>query len=81
MFSQIACAIKEIVRKAGAESYPHIICGDFNSEPFSPGYLMAKNGYLSDEGTIDQLQQLHNLQFPDGRVRQILTITHNLFMP
>ena len=54
--------------KAGAEACPHIICGDFNSEPFSPGYLMAKDGYLSDEGTINRLQQLQNLQFPDGRV-------------
>ena len=69
LYLQIACAIKEIVSKAGAESCPHIICGDFNSEPFSPGYLMAKDGYLSNEGTINKLQQLHNLQFPDGRVR------------
>lgn len=69
---QIACAIKEIVSKAGAEAYPHIICGDFNSEPFSPGYLMAKDGYLSDEGTINKLQQLQNLQFPDGRTEALV---------
>ena len=29
---------------------------------------MAKDGYLSDEGTINKLQQLQNLKFPDGRV-------------
>ena len=69
IFFQIACAIKEVVNKAGSEACPHIMCGDFNSEPLSAGYCMAKDGYLSDEATITQLQSLTNLELPDEQVR------------
>ena len=55
------------------------MCGDFNSEPHSPGYLMAKDGYFNDEGTITKLQQIANLQLPDGRVRYQDTYKDSLF--
>lgn len=76
---QIACAIKEVVNKAGSEACPHIMCGDFNSEPHSPGYLMAKDGYFNDEGTITKLQQIANLQLPDGRAESLVNCMWQAF--
>ena len=65
---KVASAIKETVSKAGGDSVPHIICGDFNSPPLSPGYLVARDGYPSGDETITKLQQIKGLQLPEGKV-------------
>lgn len=64
---QISCAIKELVGKANNGSFPHIICGDFNSSPDTPGYQLARDGYLSDE-MIQKLQSSEDMEMPDGSV-------------
>lgn len=65
---QIASAVKEIVSKATGDNFPHIICGDFNSPPMSPGYLVARDGYPSGDETINTLMKIENLELPDGKV-------------
>lgn len=65
----MACAIKQLVAKAGSDLHPHIICGDFNSEVTSPAYQLAKDGYLSDDH-IQKLQSLQNLDIADGSVSE-----------
>ncbi|KAK6170497.1 hypothetical protein SNE40_018878 [Patella caerulea] len=62
---QIASAVKEIVSKAGNDTSPFLFCGDFNSEITSPGYQLARDGYLSDTN-IQKLQSLENLETTDG---------------
>ncbi|ESO92200.1 hypothetical protein LOTGIDRAFT_233228 [Lottia gigantea] len=62
---QIASAIKEIVNKAGNDTSPFIITGDFNSEISSSGYQLGRDGYLSDVN-IQKLQSLENLQTKEG---------------
>ncbi|XP_064595309.1 fibrous sheath CABYR-binding protein-like [Liolophura sinensis] len=62
---QISCAIKELVGKASNGNFPHIICGDFNSAPDTPGYQLARDGYLSDE-MIQKLQSSEDMEMPDG---------------
>lgn len=64
---QIASTVKEIVSRAGADDFPHIICGDFNSTPNSPGYLVARDGYPSGEETFTKLQQVIGLLLPEGQ--------------
>ncbi|KAL4233560.1 hypothetical protein ACF0H5_008240 [Mactra antiquata] len=64
---QIASAVKEIVSNADGDVFPHIICGDFNSPPMSPGYLVARDGYPSGDETINILMQIENLQLPEGK--------------
>ncbi|WAR08712.1 CCR4-like protein [Mya arenaria] len=64
---QVASAVKEIVSKCGGDSFPHIICGDFNSPPLSPGYLVARDGYPSGDETINRLMQIEGLEMPDGK--------------
>ncbi|CAG5130917.1 unnamed protein product, partial [Candidula unifasciata] len=68
---QVACAIKQLVAKAGNDSCPHIICGDFNSEVTSPAYQLAKDGYLSDDH-IHKLQSLQNLEITDESSRALV---------
>ncbi|BFZ09921.1 hypothetical protein BsWGS_12960 [Bradybaena similaris] len=68
---QVACAIKQLVAKAGSDLHPHIICGDFNSEVTSPAYQLAKDGYLSDDH-IQKLQSLQNLDVADGSSRSLI---------
>lgn len=65
---QIASAVKEIVSKAGGDNFPHIICGDFNSPPMSPGYLVASDGYPSGDEIINKLMEIQGLELPDGKV-------------
>ncbi|XP_060577975.1 myb-like protein X isoform X2 [Ruditapes philippinarum] len=64
---QIASAVKEIVSKASGDNFPHIICGDFNSPPMSPGYLVAKDGYPSGDETINTLMKIEGLELPDSK--------------
>ncbi|XP_035827524.1 actin cytoskeleton-regulatory complex protein pan1 [Aplysia californica] len=68
---QVASAIKELVSKAGNDLNPHIICGDFNSEVTSPGYQLAKEGYLSD-AHIRNLQAMETMDNTDGSSRSII---------
>lgn len=68
---QIACAIKQLVAKAGSDLNPHIICGDFNSKVTMAGYQLAKDGYLSDEH-IRKLQTLEALTNTDGSSRSLI---------
>ncbi|GFS27034.1 glucose-repressible alcohol dehydrogenase transcriptional effector [Elysia marginata] len=68
---QIACAIKQLVAKAGNDLSPHIICGDFNSKVTMAGYQLAKDGYLSDEH-IRTLQALEALTNTDGSSRSLI---------
>ncbi|XP_062610899.1 uncharacterized protein LOC134272714 [Saccostrea cucullata] len=75
---QIACAIKEVVNKAGSDMNPHIICGDFNSEVTSPGYQLCTERYLSD-ACIQQLQSLENLQFQDGSKSSLINTLWRAF--
>lgn len=49
--------------QAGGIDNPHIICGDFNSEPTSPGYALARDGYPSDE-TLNVLKSLKEIDVP-----------------
>lgn len=65
---QIASAVKEIVSKAGGDNFPHIICGDFNSPPMTPGYLVASDGYPSGDEVITKLMDIKRLELPDGKV-------------
>lgn len=62
---QIARAIKEVVNRAGNDFNPHVICGDFNSSPKSPGYQLASEGYLAD-AMIQLLQSSKTMEMPDG---------------
>ncbi|XP_029649667.1 mucin-17 [Octopus sinensis] len=62
---QIARAIREVVNRAGSDSNPHVICGDFNSSPKSPGYQLASEGYLAD-AMIQLLQSSKTMEMPDG---------------
>ncbi|CAE1156954.1 unnamed protein product [Acanthosepion pharaonis] len=62
---QIARAIREVVNRAGNDSSPHVICGDFNSFPQAPGYQLASEGYLSDS-MIHFLQSSKTMEMPDG---------------
>ena len=64
---QIASAIKELVSQAGGADKPHIICGDFNSTPYSAGYQLARDGYLNDR-YVTSLQQLDRIEASDGEV-------------
>ncbi|XP_041354854.1 muscle M-line assembly protein unc-89-like [Gigantopelta aegis] len=57
---QIACAIKEVVNRAGSNDSSHIICGDFNLGSSTPGYQLACDGYLSD-ASLATLQAIENL--------------------
>jgi len=68
---QIASAVKEIVGRSGGDSFPHIICGDFNSPPLSPGYLVARDGYPAGDETINRLMEIQGLQLPEGKVGDI----------
>ncbi|KAH9508393.1 hypothetical protein Btru_055090 [Bulinus truncatus] len=61
---QVACAVKELVSKAGSDLNPHIICGDFNSLFSSPGYQLARDGYLVDTN-IKKLQAIQALELTD----------------
>ena len=61
------CAIRELVRQAGSDSNPRILCGDFNSTVTSAGYQLATEGYFNDD-VLKQLQALENLNMPDGTV-------------
>lgn len=66
-YLQVASAIKEIVTRAGSDSSPHILCGDFNSEAGSPPRQLACDGYLGDT-SIQKLRALENLTLADGSV-------------
>ncbi|GFN85747.1 glucose-repressible alcohol dehydrogenase transcriptional effector [Plakobranchus ocellatus] len=68
---QVACAIKQLVSKAGSDMNPHIICGDFNSNPTSAGYQLAKDGYLSDDH-IRSLQAVEALTNSDSSSRSLI---------
>ena len=68
--TQIASAIKEVVSKAGVDNLPHLICGDFNSPPLSPGYMVARDGYPADE-TVTKLQEIQGLQLSTGEATQV----------
>uniref|UniRef100_A0A0B7AGS2 Endonuclease/exonuclease/phosphatase domain-containing protein n=1 Tax=Arion vulgaris TaxID=1028688 RepID=A0A0B7AGS2_9EUPU len=75
---QVACAIKQLVEKAVSDLNPHIICGDFNSDVTSPGYQLAKDGYLSDDH-IQKLQALQNLDNTDGSSRSLINYIWRAF--
>lgn len=62
---QIASAIKEVVKTAGSDMSPHILCGDFNSKEASPAYQLTTEGYLGDE-MLQTLQNLANVEMEDG---------------
>ncbi|KAK3592339.1 hypothetical protein CHS0354_021673 [Potamilus streckersoni] len=62
---QICSAVKTVVNMAVGEANPHIICGDFNSEPSSSGYQLLKEGYIGDEA-IQTLQNIDGIILPDG---------------
>ncbi|XP_066264484.1 uncharacterized protein [Branchiostoma lanceolatum] len=47
---QISVAMSELVKFAGGVDKPHILCGDFNSSPFSPAYGILARGYLGGGG-------------------------------
>eukprot|EP00058_Branchiostoma_floridae_P000818 XP_002586306.1 hypothetical protein BRAFLDRAFT_109077 [Branchiostoma floridae] len=47
---QISVAMNELVKFAGGVDQPHILCGDFNSSPFSPAYGILTRGYLGGGG-------------------------------
>lgn len=64
---QIARAFREVVNRAGNDSSPRVICGDFNSFPQAPGYQLASEGYLSDS-RIHFLQSSKTMEMPDGTV-------------
>ncbi|RUS88253.1 hypothetical protein EGW08_003955 [Elysia chlorotica] len=68
---EIACAIKQLVSKAGSDLNPYIICGDFNCKTTMPGYQLAKDGYLSDDH-IRTLQNLEALKNTDGSSRSLI---------
>ena len=70
---QVASAIKELVLQAGSDLNPHLICGDFNSTPSSPGYQLARDGYLSDQH-IHDLQALNNMDNGDGSVSVFVVV-------
>ncbi|KAJ8315192.1 hypothetical protein KUTeg_007342 [Tegillarca granosa] len=61
----IASAIKEVVKTAGSDMSPHILCGDFNSKEASPAYQLTTEGYLGDE-MLQTLQNLTNVEMEDG---------------
>ncbi|KAL3881673.1 hypothetical protein ACJMK2_028083 [Sinanodonta woodiana] len=62
---QICSAVKTVVNMAVGEANPHIICGDFNSEPSSSAYQLLKEGYIGDEA-IQTLQNIDGIVLPDG---------------
>ena len=64
---KIAGAIKELVALAGGTDKPHIICGDFNSTPDSPGYQLARDGALNEEN-VKLLKGMKNVEMPEGEV-------------
>ncbi|XP_072034577.1 uncharacterized protein [Amphiura filiformis] len=43
---EAALAIRHVSKQS--EDGPHLLCGDFNQEPFMPGYQMLHNGHLAD---------------------------------
>ncbi|XP_019613897.1 PREDICTED: carbon catabolite repressor protein 4 homolog 1-like [Branchiostoma belcheri] len=47
---QISVAMAELVQFAGGTDQPHILCGDFNSSPFSPAYGILTRGHLAGGG-------------------------------
>lgn len=58
---QASCAIEELIRVAGGENAPHVLCGDFNGTPFSPVYALVAKQELS----VEKLQTVEGLQM-DG---------------
>lgn len=63
----MACAVKQLVLKAGSDQNPHIICGDFNADATKASYQLARDGYLSEDH-IHRLQDLETLDNKDGSV-------------
>lgn len=56
-----------MVKTAGSDMSPHILCGDFNSKEASPAYHLTTEGYLGDE-MLQTLQNLVNVEMEDGSV-------------
>ncbi|XP_059143429.1 nucleolar protein dao-5-like isoform X2 [Physella acuta] len=67
----VALAVRKLVSKSGSDMNPHIICGDFNSDHNSPGYHLAKEGYLSDN-FIQSLQNIKSLATKEGEEKSSL---------
>ena len=54
---------------AGGAQNPHVICGDFNSPPGTPGHQLTSEGYLNDD-TMAKLQAQDNVPMGEGKVRE-----------
>ena len=68
--------MNELIAQADGSDKPHIICGDFNSTPDSPGYQLARYGYLSEEN-VKLLREIQYIEMPNGDVSIIrLSISH-----
>ncbi|CAH1798443.1 unnamed protein product [Owenia fusiformis] len=76
---QISQSIKKVVEVAGGADNPHIICGDFNSQPDTPGYQLACDGYLNDT-TMNALQALRHVEMPDGSQAALINLWWKGFM-
>ena len=52
-------SINELIDFAGGADKPHILCGDFNQEPWLPGYELLQDGVVS-QNSINQMK-IHTL--------------------
>ncbi len=48
--------INESINFAGGVDKPHILCGDFNQEPWLPGYHLLQDGFVSNDA-LDQMKK------------------------
>ena len=69
LYSQVACAIRELVTLAGGADKAHVICGDFNSWSGTAIYQLTNEGYLNDQ-SMTALQAIHSVQLPEGQVNK-----------